>query len=937
MKKQFLFFAVAALALASCSSDKIAEEKQDVQQQQTAEPNAVTFDAYTQRGVTRAGQVGMMTTEKLRLPEANGGGFGVFGYYTDNNDYEQSRVPDYMYNQLVKWNGNYWEYAPIKYWPNEYGNNAMSDDADKVTFFAYAPYVKTNASGKIERTTGDDLASYGITGISRNSNQGDPIVKYIASFEADKSVDLLWGIVGAGEAAGWALTNGGSQSFDAGYPWMNVMRPAEAATQQAAQQRLKFTFAHALTQLTMKIDAIVDEISKGSNTLADGTKIYVRQLSMTGVALKGALNLNNTEAGKGKALWLDYNGLSDIESGVPVVLYDGRKDGKEGVQGATASNEKIVGFNEDIISNDNNTSGGVTATPKQVFRDDPVMLIPTGENMELEIIYDVETTDPMLPTLLSDGKTNGSSIENKVRKTINFPENGIANGLENGKHYTINLHLGMNSVKFDVAQIEEWVEETRKPDADLPSNSMSGGSVAAISAARDASLSNFTVFKGLAYNTTEYRFAISGLTPSESIKSEVVSASYVDAIRTTTAATVKVGSSPDYSGTDNKADASGVAYVKVTLPGNPNVHNLLETENYILIEGESSLKGWKARFNQAAHPFGLQVKTLANSGSGEKDEITLEAASSGVSTNALKVDGINPVNKSCGAPTGHEADFVKMSVNNMPLTNGTATGNYSYSDGKITYYGHLNVGDVVTITVAAHNGTEEDGAKETVTFTVGGISFAAPQTITYQTGTQDPLVPTWVGKAAPTGYTYTAEGTPDFFSITSNEITTSNNGTTVGNASQYVKCVATFATPVAGDAYFYTTTSCTATYDLTVNEQATSTAFTNATQVITGVAIDATSITWDDAVTVKDASDNSISVTKGTQLKYYLDKVELDGSVLTGAPFSLSVAGALTCTAELTNAKNYKLTIRAEYDNTTNTGYATSSATKVITVQTVGF
>ncbi len=193
MRKVFLFAAAAAM-LAACSSKDIDTSQPDVSTQAPLEEGAVGFDAYTQRATTRSGQSGVMDLTALRKS-----GFGVFGYYTDNNDYEQSRTPDFMYNQKVYDNTPSvataaWMYEPVKYWPNEYGSTAVSDDNDRVSFFAYAPYVDVApSSGKLVKSQSTD-DQWGITGMSRNSAAGDPLVKYIANFEAAKRVDLMWGV-----------------------------------------------------------------------------------------------------------------------------------------------------------------------------------------------------------------------------------------------------------------------------------------------------------------------------------------------------------------------------------------------------------------------------------------------------------------------------------------------------------------------------------------------------------------------------------------------------------------------------------------------------------------------------------------------------------------------------------------------------------------------
>lgn len=945
MKKIYLF-AAAALTLAACSSDDLALQEP---QQQQLEKGAIGFDAYTLRGVTRAGQTDMMTLAKLQETKENGGGFGVFGFYTDNNEYEQSRIPNYMYNQGVFYNTSYWEYSPIVYWPNEYGSSATSDDADKVTFFAYAPYVETNGTGKVN---GDN--TWGITGMSKNSQAGDPFVKYIASFERTKSVDLLWGIVGSGDGS-WALTQGGDpQSLTEGFPWMDVQRPAEAATQAAATQRVKFTFAHALTQLSMNIDAIVDDFTANSNDLAPGTKIYVRSLSMTGVALKGALNLNNTEADANRALWLDYNGLSDLETGVPVVLYDGRKDGKEGVSGAIATNEKIVGFNPDIIQGDDPT-GGVTKEAKKVFKDDPVMLIPTGEDMELEIVYDVETVNPNLATLLSDGQTHGSSIESKVRKTIDFQAGDIAwaDGLENGKHYTINLHLGMNSVKFDVNEITPWVEVTSTtPDVYLPANF--GGEVSSRATAASEPLSSFPVFTGLTYDQTTYTFSVSGLTPGETVNGTVVTTKFLDAIRASDSqfALVKVSSTNDFSTPDNKADAAGVAYVEVTLPGNNTVHALdgAQSNNYILIQGTTSLNGWKARFSQDAHPFDAQVASLANNSTNDEIVLAFETGST-VNTSALN----GGTNKNVADTDGNtlefgfmstdDANFIKVYVNNTLLTYAASPASiseYSYdgANKKITIGGNLALGDKVKIELAARNiaKTADDGAKQTLEFTVGGVSFAnASETYTFSTSPIDIQKATLLGvtESGVSAWTWTKEGSDAFFAMaTANAaqatVTSSASGT--GSADN-VKLVATVAAPAAGSEYFFTTSSCTATFTLNITKLGSNIAFVTPTQAITDepIATGDLNTVFDLATTVRDANNATISTTPGTEVTYDIVSQTLDGAAITN--FAITSAGVLSKTTALTLAKTYELVIRATF---AKDGYVTSTANKTITVQTVG-
>jgi len=452
MKKYLILFAAAVLSLAACN-------KQEAPTAPAANaPAAISFDGYLNRGVaTRSGYAGLLDNTSI---QADTIGFGVFAYYTDFNAYDDQATPNFMYNQQVTYSGDKWVYTPVKYWPNEYGTSAISDDVDKVSFFAYAPYVAvTPSTGKV------DDATYGITGMNRNTASGDPILKYIGSFDPTKSVDLCWGVAATADAAAWKIVQTNDvqdPAIAAGKPWIDVQRPLDPTD----NQKLKFTFLHALSQLNVQIDADVDVNAGHENALAAGTKIYVRSISFTGLAMKGALNLNNSVADK--AEWLDYAGINDLTA-EDFVIYDGRKDGREGVVGAVASNEKSLGLNQVIISNDGNTQVGVTNTAVNLFQstdaDAKVYVIPVDETITVTIDYDVETVDTNLPNLLSDGVKYGSKINNKISKQVKF---GEATKFENGKSYVLKLHLGMNSVKFDAAVVD-WVDATAA-DVYLPKN-----------------------------------------------------------------------------------------------------------------------------------------------------------------------------------------------------------------------------------------------------------------------------------------------------------------------------------------------------------------------------------------------------------------------------------------------------------------------------------
>jgi hypothetical protein len=478
-----------AAMLASCSSDDLSVEKQT--SEQDVEDGAVMFDAYVNRGTTRAGKPGELTTSMTTEPQISLGkhGFGVFAYYTDGKPYSETATPDFMYNQKVTYNTSAWTYAPVKYWPNEFGSSAISEGQDKLTFFAYAPYVDVvPGTGRVDTATGknadgskDSLLTSGIVGMTSNTATGDPYVKYYVDFDPDNCVDLCWGVAKTNFASS-VDDDKAPNSIAAGSPYINVMKPKIA-------DRINFDFKHALAALNVTIDADVDVESHATSTLAGATRIWVRSVTFEGFTDKGSLNLN-AKASEGP-LWYELSSTNTRIGSGSVTIYDGRRDGKEGQTNAEASNENPRQLNDSIIQSrgyDNSDISatylhttivgskwvpGVKTTAQNLFNSEtsskPIYVIPTDDELKITIVYDVETYDPNVAGYLSDGVTKGKSVENAITKNITLGGNNFK--LEAGKKYTVALHLGMTSVKFD-ASVTEW--GTENPDkTDLPVNARS--------------------------------------------------------------------------------------------------------------------------------------------------------------------------------------------------------------------------------------------------------------------------------------------------------------------------------------------------------------------------------------------------------------------------------------------------------------------------------
>ncbi len=878
MRKVYLL-AVAAAMFAACTTNDNLENNNNAP---ALQPGEVGFEAYTQRSVTRSGSAGTMDLTKLQAT-----GFGVFGYYTDNNEYEPSRVPDFMYNQKVEWNTSYWGYEPIKYWPNEYGSMANSDDNDKVSFFAYAPYVEvTPSNGKVVKANATD-DQWGITALSRNSLAGDPLVKYICNFDADKRVDLCWGVC---DDPQWAVVQGGTvQNINdgvKGLPWLNVERPMEAKTQALANQRMRFTFKHALSQFSVSIDAFVDGLN-ADNPLADKTKIYVRQISFTGFALKGALNLNNSDPNK--ALWYDYNGTGDIESGAAITIYDGRKDGKEGAAGADASNEKMRGLNPDIISNyddvlgKGNTTEGVTNIAKPLFSSSyPAMVIPTGEDIEVEIVYDVETEDANLATKLSDGKTNGSSIENRISKTVSFG----ADGMQNGKLYTLALHLGMNSVKFDAA-VSEWQEVSDDPQADLPLNMPSW----------TAQASAITNEVEVTSDRQDYLFAVYGMTPGETVEASLVGVTAGPLF----GKTLKVDNVGDFSNeavNSNTANVSGMVFVKVEDVENLSVENV-DRNGYLLVKGATSNKEVKISMAQYAHPLGLAASAVAGTDITLSTTATETVWGSKVTSWSVKKNGIDIT----GTSTFAEATGAGATL------------------GTLTLPAAVVAGDKYTITMKAG-----DAAEETYALKIGGISFSSTaSTVTYRTS---PIAALPVNIYS--GGAYTVTWSPA--SGTNASVAADGKITTIQAGNEVITATIAPTDEAAENAqgWFYTAdTKTTQNYTLTIGLQNAVGTFTIADKASQAVAAGGDVVTGL-AATFKGALDTTSDASGA--VTYEVTAVKKGATDVAATTFVVDGTTVKVGTSDLDAASTYTVTVRAT--KAASTAFAAAPVDATFTVTT---
>ena len=404
--------AVAALVFSACAKIETIETNE-----------AISFGAYAGNSITKAGAYGEETTTALQT-----NGFGVFAYQT-TGDYSSSATPNFMYNTLVS--GASWTYSPIKYWPNQIqaGNTdsqpATAYQADKVTFFAYAPHVAATASTGVVADTNE-----GITALTSNATAGDPKVTYKVTDDLDKQVDLLWAV---SNGSTWTNVAGTTNTPTSGKPYLNLQKPAIGTA-------IHFYFKHALAQINLKAVAAYNQVAAGG-TAQNGVKITIASVELTvpGMTQTAVLNLNNTTANT--PLWENASGSTNLSLTVSGTNINSTlKDGGD----VSASTQPA----------------GVTGTETEVITSGKYFtVIPTGTSttVNVKVTYYVTTDD-------SDLLAGYSRVENVISKDVTF-----ASGFAAGTKNTIKMILGISEVKFE-AEVADWTDGT-SADVNLPVNS----------------------------------------------------------------------------------------------------------------------------------------------------------------------------------------------------------------------------------------------------------------------------------------------------------------------------------------------------------------------------------------------------------------------------------------------------------------------------------
>lgn len=405
-----------------------------------AQQTPVTFGTYMgEQANTRSGHAGSINPAQLEAA-----GFGVLAYHTDNGNFDGTAStgsqPNFMYNQEVTWAtaASAWTYSPLKYWPNSIGDftntgattTASTTGVDRLSFFAYAPYVEVMTSGTpLGNVTDTTRPTKGITHITANNVGGNPSVTYVFDDEPAYSVDLMYGVAAQNTDYGIGTTAAATGTITAGNPFIDM-------TKVTTGTNIKFEFKHALARVGLLIQGAFDSTTAGggSNPNTAETKITVASVVINGSNMysQGDLNLNGgtwSNTTSMASLTINTNINPDIKDDTAANLFDTSSS----VTGVTTSLIPLVtgsGSTPDYYMFIPSTTGGTNTTIDSIV-----------------ITYYVTTKDANL-------SSGYSRVENIITQTFTTPV-----PIQKGFQYLFKLNVGMTSVKIEGA-VDEWGADT---------------------------------------------------------------------------------------------------------------------------------------------------------------------------------------------------------------------------------------------------------------------------------------------------------------------------------------------------------------------------------------------------------------------------------------------------------------------------------------------
>ncbi len=403
MKKNHLFgmFAMAAFSFASCSQDEVVTQSPEVNK-------AIEFGTYVGRDAVSRGHV--TTINKLASE-----GFGVFAYYTGGDNFETditTATPNFMYNQkvtstsgaageadgngVVSWTGD-WVYTPVKYWPNNVD--------DKVSFFAYAPY---------------DAGSGGNFTLPLSNATGVPSLTFaVSTDDVEDHQDLLWAA-----------------------PVMNQSKNSDNPVN--IDSKVNFDFKHALARIGFKAEVLVDKVNTDGTGQADGTNITSVDLdAFTTITIK-SVKLIGKFYSQGTMSLKDGTWSSQETPANAVTFELNNTTTSDFASRTTPSDDANIFKSGDIaIRQLNNDENYIMIIPQNFTANGDAAPGKLKMVVEYEVFTDLD----------KDGTLDAN--DSKVTNTITSEE--FALNFVQGNAYSLNIHIGMTSVKFS-ATVQNWNE-----------------------------------------------------------------------------------------------------------------------------------------------------------------------------------------------------------------------------------------------------------------------------------------------------------------------------------------------------------------------------------------------------------------------------------------------------------------------------------------------
>lgn len=392
MKQNYFIglIACAALTMTGCSNDEINVP------QQSQGNNAIEFSTYLGRNAQ--GSRGTETNDASIKNEENGG-FGVLAYYTKQDDFNiTNHTPNFMWNQLVTYKGTNWVYTPVKYWPTKV--------KDKVSFFAYAPYVANgNANGIV---------------LSGNSETGAPTATITLPDDPSKTIDFVAAV---------------------------QMNKTHDNTKNA-NNNVSFTLLHEMTRVGIKAK-LDEEVYAGTGNKVK-TFVVIKDVKINDASTGGEFYNSGVytfpTADKSRGIWTPTPNASTYTLDLNGVL-NKTKITANGANGATASGNYQAGVYGIKLTN---------AKAENLFKtNEYVFLIPvtnglTSGKATATIAYDIVTEDDKLAA--------GYSCSSAT-KEVNLP----AGTLKQGEAYIYTFTIKLNEVKL-TATVDTWKETDHNTD-----------------------------------------------------------------------------------------------------------------------------------------------------------------------------------------------------------------------------------------------------------------------------------------------------------------------------------------------------------------------------------------------------------------------------------------------------------------------------------------